>query len=61
MPKNKNPCLGGYEIYNFGKPILVSNRHSSGVEKILKEIHQFFTFVLSQTKNYIGYELHIAP
>ena len=48
---NKKPCPGGHEIYNFVRPILnyyhtlTFSEPNPGVEKkILKEIHQFYTF-----------------
>ena len=51
-PWHKNPCPGGHEIYNFGRPFLGHHYYTlsfygscMGVEKeIFKEIHQFNTF-----------------
>ena len=50
--KHKNPCPGGKQIYNFGRPflghhcyILTQSDLSLGLEeKVFKEIHQFLTF-----------------
>ena len=50
-PQHKNPCPGGHEIYNSGRPYLGHHYCINslfdlcmGVEKILKEIHQINTF-----------------
>ena len=48
-PKHKNPCPGGHEIYNFGRPFLCHHNYilslsvlCLGVEKkIFKEIMHF--------------------
>ena len=49
-PLHKNPCPGGHEIYNFGRPFRGHHYYTLslsdlclGVE-IFKEIHQFYTF-----------------
>ena len=47
---NKNPCPGGHEIYNFGRPFIVHHYYilslsdlCLGVEKkIFKEIMHFY-------------------
>ena len=52
MPQHKNPCLGGHEIYNFGRPFLGHHYYilslsdlCLGVEKkICKEI-MYFNFM----------------
>ena len=51
-PQHKNPCPGGHEIYNFGRPIIGHHYYLlslielfPGVEKkTFKEIHKFYTF-----------------
>ena len=51
-PQGNNPCPGGHEIYNCGRPYLGHHYYilslsdlCLGVEKkIFKEIHQFYTF-----------------
>ena len=47
-PYNKNPCPGGHETYNFGRPFLGHPYNTLSlsdlclrVEKIFKEIMQF--------------------
>ena len=47
-PLHKNPCPGGHEIYNFGRPFLVHHYYIIGLsdlylseEKIFKEIMHF--------------------
>ena len=49
-PQHKNPCLGGHEIYNLGRPYLGHYYYTlsfyepcHGVKKIFKEIHINFT------------------
>ena len=53
LPLHKNPCPGGYEIYNVGRPFLGHHYCTlslygpcPGVERkiFFKEIHQFYTF-----------------
>ena len=49
MPQHKNPCLGGHEIYNFGRPFLghhyyihsLSDLFLGVKRKIFKEIVHF--------------------
>ena len=57
-PLNKNPCPGGHEIYNFGRPFLGHHYNilslygpCSGVKKkiFFIEIHQFYTFYIKIT------------
>ena len=51
-PLQKNPCPGGHEIYNFGRPFLGHHYYLLGLsdlclgveKKIFKDVHQFYTF-----------------
>ena len=50
-PKQKSPCPGSHEMYKFGRPFLIQHYYTlslygprTGAEKILYEIHQFYTF-----------------
>ena len=62
MPQHRNPCPGGHEIYNFGRPFLGHHNyiHSLSVlclgveKKIFKEIHQFYTFYTKITSSWDG-------
>ena len=50
MPQHKNPCLGGHEIYNFGRPFLGHHYYILSLfdvclgeeKKIFKEIMHFY-------------------
>ena len=62
MPLLRNPCPGGHEIYDFGRPFLGHHNfiHSFSVlclgveKKIFKEIHQFYTFYTKITSSWDG-------
>ena len=45
IPQRKNPCPGGNEIYNLGRPFLGHHNHTCPwvEKKIFKEIHQFYS------------------
>ena len=50
-PLHKNPCLGGHEIYNFGRPFHGHHYYTLRLygpcprvgKNIFQEIHQFYT------------------
>ena len=50
-PYHTNPCPGGHEIYNFGRPFLCYHYYTlslsepcPSLENIFKEIHQLYNF-----------------
>ena len=62
MPKHKNPCPRGHEIYNFGTPFLGHHHYIRGLsdlclgieKKIFKEVmhfHYMTYMATSQHKN----------
>ena len=61
MTLHKNPCPGGHQINNFGRPFLGHHYNILGlygpcprVEKIFKEIQQFYTFYPKITSRGLG-------
>ena len=55
MPKHKNPCPDGHEIYNLGRlflghhynPLSLSDECLRVVKKTFNEIHQFYTAMVN--------------
>ena len=65
-PQHKNPCPGGHEIYNFGRPFLGYHYYILGLsdqclgveKKIFQEIHQFYIFYPKITPPPFGWGGH---
>lgn len=68
MPQQNNPCFVVHKIYDFGIPFLGQNYYMLclfdlclTVEKLLKEIHSFYTYYpINVFKVAISYRCNIS-